>query len=315
MATRPPVASPSPSFLASLGQCTFDGLAIPYENISVSNTQRKHVHLYPHINKGKAEKLGVGLFSIQISALFDASIEREYENNFPGTLNELLRRFKNGVTGKLYLPTRGTILAFCDEWKVDTSPKVTSGERATFSFCEDDEESFSLKNDFVNFAPDFRAAALSFADLWALYEAEQTPAEKSIFSKIDDAVNKVRAGFDQAELHQTLIAAKLERLVSLCAEAEDKVTGMSKPGGFPLLEALKELWSTSKAMAIDVFTKDIQINDYFVPARMSITQVSWGIYGDATHVSDLLELNFFEDVMSIKAGTRVRYFAPAESEV
>ncbi len=41
---------------------------------------------------------------------------------------------------------------------------------------------------------------------------------------------------------------------------------------------------------------------------MRINEISAAIYGDATHVDELLQLNALSDPFDVKAGTRIRYY-------
>jgi prophage DNA circulation protein len=293
-----------------LGQPTFDGIAFPIMSYRLVGAQRKKVHTYPHVNSGKPEKLGRECYVVQVQALFDTSLDARYPGAFPEILNQLLAKFEAGLTGPLFLPTRGTIQAFCEGWTVEMSSAVRSGERADLTFLEDDEAGFSV-NDFSVFGANVATKALTLAELRAAYDAELAPADKSLFDGIDDAVNQVRAVQGAAELSSQLVLAKLERLSSLCAEVEDGVALVQDVRAWPLLEATKELWSTAANAANDIANQGVPMRTYTTPTLMALPLVSLAIYGDSARGSSLLDLNFFEDAFAIPPGTKVLYYPDA----
>jgi len=300
-----------PDLFDDLGPLSFDGLQIPAEGYSIDGGQRTRKHTYPKKNGGKPEKLGRDLYTVRVQLLFDVNLETRYPNLWPGRLRDLIDKCERGVTGDLYLPTRGTLRCFPERWSQQMTARLRSGERAEVSFLEDDEDGFALGAIAVLNPKDMRARRLELAELRALYEAEFTPKAKSLFDSIDSIANEISAFKDQTELAVQVFANKAERLVNMCAEVERDVSAFGDARSYPLLEALKNVWEAGAAIANDARGQGTPIQLFVVPATMALPQVSLAIYGDGTRGSDLLALNFFEDAFAIKAGTIVRYYADA----
>jgi len=299
-----------PDIFSSLDKFKFDGITFPVISYRFQGGQRKKVHSYPHVNAGKAEKLGRELYTLHVQAIFDTSMDGVYPNNYPHELNNLLQKFEDGKTGYLTVPTRGTMKAFCDDWTVDMSAIVRNGERAEFSFVEDDEAGFVL-HAFANIMNlDLLSSQLSLAEMRKLYEADMSAADKSIFDKIDNAINKVRAVMGFVETNGMLVISKAERLVGLCQEMEGLAEIIKNPRAYPLYDASLQLWYSATQIVSDV--KNLvatPIKTFTVPMMMGLAQLSAAIYaGDATRGRDLLGINFFEDAYAIPAGTVVRYY-------
>lgn len=297
-----------PDLIDRLGRASFDGVEIPFLGYSLRGGQRKKLHQYPHTDGAKPEKLGRENYVVNLTPFFDTSLDQLYPTIYPDVLNALLKKFEAGITGPLYLPTRGTIRCFCDGWTIEMSSKVRSGEAVSLTFCEDSEAGFDINDFTVFFGKDFYGKSLTLFELEARYAADMTEPNKSLFAQIDAAVNEVRGALDLAEARVQFVANKIERLTNLCAEVEERVTVAKSARGWPLLEATKELWASAKSAGASVAAKNV-IDTFTVPVRMAISQVSTAIFGDATHSASLLDLNFFDDAFAIPAGTNIFYYA------
>jgi prophage DNA circulation protein len=291
------------------GQPSFDGLPFPVLGYELRGGMRTHVHEYPHVPGGKPERLGRKLYTVGVMAIFDVSLEARYESNYPTTLNALLAKFERGQVGPLYLPTRGTLRGYADGWTVKMSSAVRSGESADITFMEDSETGYEVDDFFAVPAAGLSAKALTLAELRARYAADTSERDKSLFDQIDDAVNVVRAALDQQDLAQRLVAAKIERLTNLCREAEDRISLLSDPRSYVVMEAMKELWASAVSLGETFAGTKLPIQVFEVPRTMSVQQVSKAIYGDALRASSILDLNYFPDAFAIPVATRVRYYA------
>ena len=296
----------------------FDGLAksrfadipFPVLDYTIKGGQRNKIHTYPHVHGGKPEKLGRAVYTITVTCFFDTSMLKAYPGLYPDGLNALLRKWEAGETAQLFVPTRGTIKAFCDSWTIATDARVRSGEKVDLTFIEDDEESFLEESILVASGVSFEQKALTLAEQRALYEAEMTPDELSLFDQIDAAVNEVRGALDEVDQRAAFIAAKVERVTNLCSEVEGRVAVAQSARGWPVLEATKELWSTMARVGAAATGNRNPVQSYTVPARMALSQLSSAVFnGDASRGRDLLELNFFADPFAINAGTSVLYYA------
>jgi len=302
-----------PDYIAELGPFSFGGIQVPATGYRVRGGQREVTHLYPHVNRGKVEKQGLELYSVDADLLFDTDslLAPRYPDLHPGKLNALVAKFERGETADLYLPTRGTLRAFAKGWTVEMTATVTSGERMSVTFLEDDEDGFEVGSIAVTNAGDVKAVGLTVAELRAQYEAEMSESDKSIFDQIDDAANAVRVALDSGDLAASVIKAKADHLVGLCSEAEDRITILQDPRTYPLTEAMHELWALGAQVQRDVLGRRSITQTYTVPTKMALPQVSLAIFGDSTRGGDLLELNFFRDAFAIQAGSVVSFYPDA----
>jgi len=60
-----------PNAFENLRKTAFDGIEFPIESIKVKGGLRFHVHEYPHVPGGDAEKLGRRLYEIEIVGNFE----------------------------------------------------------------------------------------------------------------------------------------------------------------------------------------------------------------------------------------------------
>jgi hypothetical protein len=291
--------------LDELQRLKFGVFVIPYQSIKVTGGLRDHVHEYPHVPGGSPEKMGRKLYSVSVSARFDARISspevtRGYPDGiYPTGLNLLIADFEHQATRDLVIPGTGTFPAYCRNWSTTLETQVRSGASVELEFVEDqDAEFLSLT-----------AVALPTAAMATMLGDLDTFSPKpppSLFDSIRAAINGVLAYRDQALMYRGVLVSKIEALRALFVEADDTLDELKNPVNAELIDAFQRLWEAVEDLAANILGTG-PLATYVAPRDMTAAEVSRAIYGDTVHVVDVLNLNAIEDPDLIRAGTRIRY--------
>lgn len=288
----------------NLPRASFSGIEFPYESLRVHGGLRKHVHEYPHVPGGDAEKLGRKLYEFEFTALFHTTFTGYGSNLWPKRLADLRKLFESELTAELTVPTIGKVQAFCDDWTQEQSGKSVSGERATFKFIEDQESAF-LVDSLISIEVNSLDQKLKNFQ----YETSALAPQPSIFDEITNAVNKVLAVVDQIDAYGAIIEAKLLAVAELCKEADARLDLLQDVTRVRILEALKELWASALSLHQNVQRKLGVVETFIVPPGVpTISDVSTRLFGAADQAMDLLLMNAIEDPFNIPPGTRINFY-------
>lgn len=304
---------PNPTALQRLQRAAWEvpggpKVEFPVRRCTVKGSGRKHLHEYPHAPGGAIEKLGRKPYEIHMSSPFMETFAA-YPGLWPLGLDTLRNSFERQDTGKLTIPTIGTITALCDEWPQTMDARVQSGEEVEFTFTEDQSQLFLVDLLIGQGTVQVSEAFARFED-----QVNKLPLEQaSIFDGIRNAANAVLAYVDQAKAFGNLLDAKIQGLEALIAEANADINFafglLQNPQNFFLFDSLRDLFQSVNTLAADIFQKRSALQTYVVPLTMSIADVSSAIYGDNSHAVDLLQTNStFDDAFAIPAGTNIRYY-------
>lgn len=278
----------------------FGPINFAVESSSVRLTMRRHEHVYPHTAGAQGEKMGRGLYQIQVSGKFDDGITlvAGYENPLlqMGVFRSLV---EDETTDDLVIPWIGTIQSQCTELEIRERNTIRSGLSFSATFVEDMDFEFPIQNFVKLDRLPLRDAAIKFEDhAW----------KADIFSKIAAGVGKVLGIKDQYELYSALVQSKIDYLEGLFREADSLADELKDPANILGLDAFARLWESLRNLGNDIAEKGVEFKYYTVPVLMTIQQVARAIYGDMTQAGDLLGLNAIEDSTAIPAGTRIRYY-------
>ena len=289
----------------SLQRASFNGIKFPVEEIEIRGGLRDHVHEYPHNPGGTPEKLGRKLYEVELVGLFHDTFAK-YPNLYPDGLNALQSHFDDELTADLIVPTVGTIKAYAFQWRRRATGRQRSGERVTLVFRED--QPADGLDAFVATATGpggwdglCQNLALKLDDL---------PSTDSLFDSITNAMNALLSVKDTADRYGGLLAAKLDALVSLCAQV-DQLAVMKDPTNWSTASALRDVWAAAKSAQDDLSNKRSSIRHFITPTVMPIGEVARAIYGDGSRQIELLQLNPIDDAFAIPRGTDIRYYAAA----
>lgn len=330
-----------PSVFRELQRASFDGIEFPISRCEVIGGLRDHVHEYPHSPGGAPEKLGRRLYTIRMSAVFDARLLGYNENLWPGDLADLRDRFEQQTTARLVIPTIGTIDAYCFNWSQLASSERQSGETAELEFREDQSKAFLFEG-LVNVdLTGYQDAITEFDEtLRPLMEGGTlqpngtvtpplvpAPTPRRALTKAEafamlrqrdaDILQKISQGFvealsfaDRGELYATQVQAKALQVIAGCEQAYRTVEILKRPLMWRELRAMKRVWENARTLHDRAAGTANRILLYRTPAPMSVTDVSRALYGDTQRAVLLLKLNAFRDAFQIPRDTVVRYFDP-----
>jgi prophage DNA circulation protein len=284
-----------------LARASFDDIEFPVRGHRIRGGIRDHIHEYPHADGGKPEKLGRKLYVITMNAVFYDAFKR-YGDLWPGKLADLRRRFELSTTAKLVVPTIGSISAYCRNWDQDMDYRILSGETCALEFVEDDELGFAIDLDFV------AAGASSISSLLAAVTPPigATAADRSLFEKLNDAVNQVLSYQGEADKVGRILESRISYATGLCSSIDSLAT-MRSADQARLLDSLHALWDTLQTLGQNVTQAAGALQTWTVPVRSSVTDISTAIFGDASHAMEILQTNPIEDPYSIPAGTQLVY--------
>jgi hypothetical protein len=289
----------------ALQRASFAGIPFPIERVSISGGLRDHVHEYPHSPGGAPEKLGRKLYEIRMSALFFNSFRAYGPNLWPRDLKTLRTFFEVETTEDLVIPTIGTIQAYAVTWTQEYTSKGKNGERVDFLFREDQATAF-LASALV--APSSSSLESNANEL--KLAAEELGFTDDLLDSITGLWDSIQAIGDQLQLAQDLVSAKLEGIISICADI-DRTFPFRQSENFAAIRALHATWDSAQTLKNDTLRKGKPITLYRVPAPMTVSDISRAIYGDNSHAVDILRMNPIEDAFRVPANTVLSVYAAA----
>lgn len=294
-----------------LQRASFDGIEFPVESVDVSGSIRDHIHEYPHADGGAPEKMGRRLYIVKMVANFQNTF-KGYPDLWPTNLGKLRLMFENQLTSDLVIPTVGTIQAYCRNWSQLMEAKIRSGEKATFEFVED-QETKELTADLIRVGEpaNFSSAGDDFLASKALFDFRDDKRAISIFDAISNLVNFVTAFKDQTEAGLALLDAKFMAVMNLLSQF-DHTEAMLNPLNEPGIQVAMRLWAAAQKASEDLASKKTPIQIYVVPITSAMSSICAAIYGDTERVTELMQLNAVVNVMSIPAGTLIRFYPTPE---
>jgi hypothetical protein len=304
----------------SFQRASFADIAFPIKEMRIRGRLRFHEHVYLKTPGAVVEKLGRGLYGVEMTPSFDANI-RGVGVKYVDSINRLRALYERGVTAPLVIPGIGSMPAFIPEWDQGLISSLRSGMSVPLHFMEDaTEQSLAIA------ASEAKAVSLqttSSALVSLAKSLENSPVANdltviennariaNIFGQIQDAVNSVIAIRDLAVLGQALVAAKVLALAEFLREVDRTLIELQDPANYLIVEAIHELIDAAQDLALDVTGKDRQPRIYRLPATMSISQVSNAIYGNTGKAYELMQNNDIEDPLTIVAGEQLIYFPVA----
>jgi prophage DNA circulation protein len=287
-------------FLA-LQKASFLGIAFRCESIKVRGGVRDFVHEYPHSPGGQPETLGRKLYVAELEAVFVVD-DQFYPTAWPGDIGQLRSQFEEEARGTLVIPTVGSFRAYCKDWDLTNTNKMMNGERMRMVFMEDQEVSqltdeFFFQHDVIATNYGKFAAAITSATL-----------KLDAFEQIAELVSEIESFKDRADLAQRIIANKMQQLADACRYADEAVRDLDKPQAWAAVRALHDLGVSADKLARDAFFTGLPITIYECPVEMTVADISTAIYGDTSKMSELLDLNPFENPFAVPAGFDVKHY-------
>lgn len=291
---------------------SFGRVRVPVVEYEVIGGIRDHVHEYSHQDGGDPEKLGRKLYVIRATINAQATFAL-YPDLFPNGINKLMQRWELGQSDDLLVPDLTTpIVAYAFGWTRKFSAKVRSGISCVVEFRED---STNLPLPITVSAPSPKSMASTASNAAAIAaDKELSATDQSLIGSLTNLVNSIQAIQDTVYLAGNQVLLECQQLVSLCQQV-DQLSSLQNASNTDLMRAVHDLWSQAQAYAADVQQNNAPLMKWIVPSQMTIGGASVGIFGDSTHVSDLLALNTgsFNDPNQIPAGTVLVYYPPTQN--
>lgn len=280
-------------------QMSWNGVRFPVRSLEIVGEARHHLHEYPHQSGADLEKLGRKAYVIRADAFFDEGV-RTYGSLYPAAVEAIASYAEAELTGKLVTPQAGSIQAYCAKWPRRWTADVRSGETMALEWVEDqaitDLDVFT-SGPTVDMLDDLTTKVIAFK-----YLDPSIPFD--LFDALRDLVNSVLSIRDQVDLQVSLFAAKLEGIKDMIGQIDRALT---TPLGWPIVQALADLWNAADTLANDVSGGALAIRSFVVPRLMDIMQVARLVFGRTDKAMDLLQLNAVDDALAIPAGTSLRY--------
>lgn len=293
-------------------RAAFDTIEFVYHELSVKGGIRHHLHEFPHSPGAEVEKLGRKAYVITFTSHFHnlpgSELDKQYPELYPTRLRQLRELFEKEKTAELVVPTIGTISAVATSWTQSFSASKPTGESVTLEFVEDQEA-----RAFDDQTTDYGAAQISAVNdqlLAAAALAEfNAAATQSFFQDLNDAITAFQAVASAPDMMARVVEGKLRAIENLCIWGDSQLADLQKPENFLVVQALQDLWLSTKKLANNVVQTRGQLLRYRVPKVMTVGQVSTALYGSSERAVEILQLNAFEDALAIQAGTTVVYAA------
>lgn len=305
----------------SLPSASFGGVIFPITNLVVKGAQRYHEHEYPHTPGAALEVMGRKLYHVSMDGLFHSTFP-QYPGLFPQALSDMRAFCEHGDPLPLVIPTIGTITAVIVGWDERATAKQRSGVTVAIEFIEQQTSEFIFQSIVGTAAQTFESAAAVLVEAMAeaeeatapdLSEERKTYAGKrasalGMFDQLRTTLESVAAIRDTFDMYGALAIAKIEGFIAACERADRTVSMLNDPSFLHLLEALHDAWAGAVALAQNVQSKQGLLATYIVPRTQPLASISTTLYGDATHIADLLQMNPIQNGYAVPAGTPIRYY-------
>lgn len=290
----------------TLQLASFEEIKFPIHGCEISGSIRDHIHIYPHANGGSSEKMGRNLYLIKMEANFQATFKK-YPNLWPYRLRDIRTLFENQTTGRLVIPTVGTIRAYCRNWTQKMEVKIRSGEMCSFEFVEDQDATVLSQSLQQRSAVSIRQAAVAFNAAKALADFQDDSKAESIFDAIQNMANFILSFRDMAELAGNLVTAKLLALADLCKQFH-ATDFADNPRNEPVVNAFANLYDTVLRINDDLASQKRSLETFVVPTLMSMMNISQRLYNNTDHTVELMQMNIVDDVFQVRPGTRIKFY-------
>ncbi len=287
-----------------LEHAAFDFIPFPVTKVVVSGGMRSHTHEYPKSPGGAPEKLGRKLYTIKMSAVFDAFFLPPWTDDlWPGALSDLFDRFEEGITSTLMIPTVGPIKAFCTNWTKEMEVKARrSGETAELEFLEDQSGAYLFEG-VIN----VRVGTL-VEKTRALAATAATSKKPGLFAGVLAALRKVQQMIDREEMISNYYAAQVEQLdAAFSAIVGDDL--FDSPEHAEMLNEILAAWEAARLLLEDLLMRQVNtVIPYITPRAMTVGDVSCDVYGDTSQASVIMQMNALPDPLLIPTATELRVY-------
>lgn len=301
---------------------SFAQIPFPYETYSITGGIRKHKHEYPHSPGAAVEKLGRELYEIHVSVNFTAGLVKQPYEELLNSLAALRSTFEDQTTDALVIPHIGTIQACADKWTETARNTNRSTIKAELTFYEDLNSALSLLDTVTISTAAIQELSIDFANAVVGITPQpvtntfgiphQGPNTLNLFQAISALAVSISGIKDQQELYGALVKSKIDGLKALFQRADRQEPSLNDPDNWQVLDAMHALWKAVLDLEVDLQNTGFRAQLYVTPSVMSISQVSYAIYGNTLASAQLLQLNAIDAPLRIPAKTQLVYYPALE---
>lgn len=303
-------------FLDTLPECSFEGVEFPVESFVVEGGNDAVDHV-AYLRRGAdIEPTGLRAYSgsFEVPLVDTQELVRRYGNLSEAKRFELISLFETTPIGSLIHPTKGQFRALIADWKESARGDERNGTRFTVLWREHNAEAGQLVSDTSGApidAPSTVAARAAAVDAAAVSLAEARGAGLSGFVLVVPTITEGLTLLDGAPLGFAATASLLAKMT------QTVVGNLLLPALAPLdAHALNVALLGLRASLLELrsrFVPSTSTIRYFVPkVTMSVSDIAFAVYGDASLTAALYAANAFPDPLFVEAGTRITVI-PASS--
>ena len=290
-------------------KAAFGDIEFPYVSLGIKGSLRHHVHEYLHRPGAEIESLGRRAYEFRYGCQFHTNMP-SWPDLYPSRLSELISLCESEQTFALYVPNLGReIQAKAIEWPRSLLATVRSGESVDFTFLEDGSERYTadkLIGTVVNSVP------TQFDTVVLEVEKLADPVAQDLLAELTAELDKwlaVKESVDQVAAYQH---ARVDGLFTRCG-ALATCPALQTAVAAPALVATIALWASVARIRNNSYAAVRPLAGYITTRdRMSVVDISMALFdGSPAYAFEILKLNDFDDALSVKVGTNVRYLAAA----
>jgi hypothetical protein len=312
-----------PNIVETFELASFDGVEFPWVEYSIKGSLDHHVHKYIHRPGGEVEDLGRHLYEFRFHLEFHETDLVPWLGKYPGNMLKIVELYEGGGTHMLVVPGVGHFKAKIIGLDRHFIARILSGEKADLTFLEDGKDLFSTQALFgfasATLPAQIEQLRIEVDRVAPLLQGPTPPLPAfdeapTLLDQISDAIDVIEAASnavlvarDQAELGMDMVATKVNGLIAACQVLDQLFT---TPLFASASEPLFSIWESAVDARDDQLESGLVLETYVTDKRMSVIDLSLRLYGNTDQVSTLMHVNDFEDALSIRPGSSVRYYGP-----
>lgn len=312
-----------PNIVETFELASFDGVEFPWVEYSIKGSLDHHIHKYVHRPGGEVEDLGRHLYEFRFQLEFHETDLAQWLGKYPANMLKLVERYEGGKTHVLVVPGVGHFKAKIIGLDRRFIARILSGEKVDITFLEDGTDLFSTQALFgfasATMPAQIEQMRIEVDRVANLLEGPAPPLPpfdpgptqidqiSVAIDAIDTAADAVLVARDQTELQMDMMATKVNGLIAACEVLDGLFTS---PVFAAASEPLFAIWEAAIDARDDQLEAGLILETYVTTRRMSVLDLALLLYGTTDQVSTLLHVNDFDDALSIRPGTTVRYYGP-----
>jgi hypothetical protein len=292
----------------ALKKAAFGDIEFPYTDLKIRGSLRHHVHEYLHRPGAEIESLGRRAYEFRYGCQFHTDMP-SWPDLYPDRLSQLVSLCESEQTLALYVPNLAReIQAKAIEWPRTLLASVRSGEQVEFAFIEDASDRYTADK-LIGLS--LSSAPTQFEIVRVAVEALEDEVSLDLLDLLSAELDAWLAVVESVQLQAEYQHARIDGLFNRCNALARAPILQTAPGS-AALRATLDLWATIAKLRNDSLVAARPLAAYVTQEdRLSVVDVSLRLFGSPAYALEILQLNDFDDALSIKLGTNVRYLVAA----